>query len=158
MSKPTSKRPASNFPEWVVCRDGISAFFDPPLPSSTFYDLVEKGPIVPMKGIRGRYLLNESLRRMGLREVSAITKSNPKLSIEQVIRFAFCLIDSDVFPEPSWMLEDEAIEMALFDHARVIVEQHAEKVMELVLPNLKLAYLQGVLDAKHLEEKECGLA
>ena len=35
---------------------------------STFHDFVNKGKIIPMKGIRGFYLLNASLSRLGLRE------------------------------------------------------------------------------------------
>ncbi|TAE91736.1 MAG: hypothetical protein EAZ81_05145, partial [Verrucomicrobia bacterium] len=59
----------------------IGRFFSPPLASSTFHNFVNKGKIVPMKGIRGFYLLNDSLRRLGLREV-------PNLPGELVTRTA----------------------------------------------------------------------
>lgn len=69
VSKPSSKVPPSGFPEFAVRREAICKFFDPPMASSTFYDLVDKGIIVPLKEPKGFYRLNESLGRLGLREV-----------------------------------------------------------------------------------------
>ena len=69
MSKASSKNEPSGYPEYAVRAEMIGSYFSPPLASSTFHDFVNKGKIVPMKGVRGFYLLNDSLRRLGLREV-----------------------------------------------------------------------------------------
>ena len=69
MSSSSRKGESTGYPEYAVRAEVIRRFFSPPLASSTFHDLVNKGMITPMKGIRGFYLLNDSLRRLGLREV-----------------------------------------------------------------------------------------
>ena len=69
MSQSSSKSQPTGYPEFGVRRATISSFFSPQLASSTFHDLVKKGRIVPIKGLRGFYRLNDSLRRLGLREV-----------------------------------------------------------------------------------------
>lgn len=61
-----TKTPPTGYPEFGVRWETIGSFFSPPLASSTFYDLVNKGKIVPMKGLRGFYCLNDSLRRLRL--------------------------------------------------------------------------------------------
>jgi hypothetical protein len=53
-------------PEFAVRRVTSSRYFKPSLGNSTFYALVNKGRVVPMKGMRGYYLLNDSLRMLGL--------------------------------------------------------------------------------------------
>ena len=63
MARASSKSSPSGYPEGAVRRETISAYFDPPMARSTFHDFVNKGKIVPVKGIRGFYKLNESLRR-----------------------------------------------------------------------------------------------
>lgn len=62
MSKPSSKSEPTDYPEFGVRRESISRFFSPPMPRSTFHDYVNKGKIIPLKGLRGFYKLNESLR------------------------------------------------------------------------------------------------
>lgn len=57
----------SGLPEYAVRWETNSRFFEPPMPSSTFHDFVNKWRIIPVKGIRGFYQLNESFRRLGLR-------------------------------------------------------------------------------------------
>lgn len=69
MSKTTA---ASTFPEFVVRREMFAAYFHPPLQTSTFHDLVNKGKIVLFKHLRGFYLLNESLKRLGLGQVPSM--------------------------------------------------------------------------------------
>ena len=114
MSKPSSKAPAIGFPEFAVRREAFDRYFDRPLPSSTFFDLVNKGKIVQMKGLRGFYLLNDSLRRLGLREVPALPESR-KRSLEDILRLAFTLIDPDIFPAPPWTIFNEAIDAEVMD-------------------------------------------
>lgn len=82
MSRSPSKKEPTGYPEFAVRAEVIGRFFSPPLASSTFHDFVKKGIIVPMKGIRGFYLLNESLRRLGLREVPSPPSEVSKGSTE----------------------------------------------------------------------------
>src|SRR5690606_36942399 len=96
-------------PEFGVKRKVICRFFSPPLPSSTFHDFVNKGKIIPIKDIRGFYKLNESLKRLGLREVYSLP-TEAKRSLEDVTRLALTLIDPLVFPAPSWLLGVEIME------------------------------------------------
>ncbi|MEI7908512.1 MAG: hypothetical protein WCK77_02645 [Verrucomicrobiota bacterium] len=77
--------------------------------SSTFYDLVNKGKIVPMKGLRGLYCLNDSLRRLGLREVPSLPDVTRR-NAEDLVRLAFTLIDPDIFPVPSWMAREDPLD------------------------------------------------
>ena len=78
MARASSKSASSAFPEFAVRRETISRFFDPPMARSTFHDFVNKGKIVPVKGIRGFYKLNDSLRRLGLREVPNLPQDPSK--------------------------------------------------------------------------------
>jgi len=64
MSKENSKQ--EEFPEFAVKFETIRHFFYPPLPRSTFHDLVNRGRIIPLKGLKGYYLMNETRRRLGL--------------------------------------------------------------------------------------------
>ncbi len=147
MSKPSSKAPATGFPEFAVRREAFDRYFDRPLPSSTFHDLVNKGKIVPMKSLRGFYLLNDSLRRLGLREVPALPESR-KRSNEDVLRLAFTMIDPDIFPAPPWMLFDELVDVQVVDHARLHAEKHQANIENLQSVQEKLAYFAGVLEAQ----------
>ena len=141
-----SAKTRADVPEFAVRRETISQFFEPPLPRSTFHDLKNKGKIIPLKGIRGFYLLNESLRRLGLREVREIPKEPEARSLEDIVRLAFMIIDRDLFPEPSWLLPVEVIDLKDADHARKMADQYREKVASYDSVPLKLAYFQGALD------------
>jgi hypothetical protein len=46
-----------------------------------------------VKGIRGFYKLNESLRRLGLREVPSLPQDPSKRTTEEILRMAFTQID-----------------------------------------------------------------
>lgn len=152
--KNSPAKPQSDFPEFAVRREAIGRYFDPPLPRSTFHDLVNKGKIIPMKGMRGFYLLNESLRRLGLREVRALPAEPESRSLEDIVRLAFTLVDADIFPAPSWLLHVEAIDLKDADHARKLADQSREKVASYDGVLLKLAYFQGVLDWVSMEEAD----
>jgi len=154
MRKATTGQTEDATPEFVVRRESIARFFDPPLAASSFHDLVNRGKIIPMKGMRGYYLLNESLRRMGLPKVLEIPSAVEKRSLEDIARLAFTLIDPRLFPAPSWLLTEEAIRLVEADHARRIAAEHREKVHALENEHLKLAYFQGVLDAQVMVERE----
>jgi hypothetical protein len=147
MSKSTGKNDPTDFPEFAVRAEVICRFFSPPLPSSTFYDFVNKGKIVRLKGIRGFYKLNDSLRRLGLREVPKLPEEIPARTPEEIIRLAFCMMDPEVFEAPSWLLDVEVIDAADLHHAEAIVALHKDALSELSDDRTKRGYLQGVLDA-----------
>lgn len=72
---------SDEYPEFAVRREQFDAFFPPSLPKSTFYDLVNSGQIAPVKGPKGLYRLNESLRRMGMpmvRRLPNVTEKKPR--------------------------------------------------------------------------------
>ena len=146
MSKPSSKTPPTGYPEFAVRRDGFDRYFDKPLPRSTFHDLVKKGIIIPLKVIKGLYKLNDSLRRMGLREVPSLPEPLPKRSAEDIARLALTMIDPVAFPSPSWMLNVEALDLLDVDHARLIAAQNAEYINGLETIELKNAAGAGVID------------
>lgn len=146
MRKSTEKKEPSNHPEFVVNREGFNRFFDKPLPTSTFHDLVNKGKITPFKHIRGMYYLNASLRRLGLKEVAELPKAPPQPSLENIVRFAFTIIDRDLFPEPPWLLFTELIEERVADHALLLANTHRDNVEALDDVRVKMSYFKTALD------------
>lgn len=148
MSKTSPKSASSGFPEFAVGRETISKFFDPPLARSTFYDFVNKGMIVPLKGIRGFFRLNDSLRRLGLREVPHPPREATGPSTEDLVRLAFNLIDPLLFPDPPWILTAEVVNVKDVDHALLLAQVHRENVEALESSVEKLAYFGGVLDCQ----------
>jgi hypothetical protein len=76
-------------------------------------------------GIRGFYLLNASLRRLGLREVPELPQPPSTPSLEDIVRLAFSVLDPDLFPKPSWMLNVDAKDV---DHAIRLVVKHRDTV------------------------------
>ncbi len=149
----SSTNATTGCPEFAVRRETLGGFFDPPLPRSTFHDLVNKGKICPVKGLRGYYRLNDSLRRLGLREVSSLPGSGER-SQEDILRLAFTIIDPVAFPAPSWMLMVEELDLKTVDHARLLADLHRESVEALSSMPLKLAYFGGALDALAMMEAE----
>jgi len=143
----------SDMPEFAVRRDTFNQFFSAPLATSTFHDLVNKGKIIPVDGIRGFYLLNQSLRRIGLKEVSMLPVERSTPSMEDIIRLAFHLIDEELFPAPSWLLHVETISIKDTDHARSFRDRHWEGVASLGDISAKLNYFQGVLDWASMEKE-----
>lgn len=154
MASPSSKTQPGDCPEFAVRRETISSYFHPPLASSTFHDLVNKGKIIPVKGIRGFYKLNDSLRRLGLREVPSLPSEPVKHSMEDILRLAFTLIDPTIFPVPPWLLTEENLEMRDADHARLHAGVHRENIEALGTTEEKLAYFNGILGAQALLEDD----
>jgi hypothetical protein len=152
MRKPSSKNEPTDCPEFAVRRETISRFFSPPLPRSTFHDFVSKGKIIPLKGIRGFYKLNDSLRRLGLREVAKLPEDPPSRTTEDIIRLAFHSIDPEVFPSPSWLMEEAAIDGKHAELAELVFARHAEEMTALGSDREKHHYLQGVLDGHWIKE------
>lgn len=154
MSKTSARNEPTGYPEFAVKYETLRRFFDPPLASSTFHDFVNKGKITPLPGVRGFYKLNDSLRRLGLREVRELPQEIPARTTEDVIRLAFHIIDPGLFPAPTWLSEEEAITGANLNHAELIVAQHSANVAELDHYHLKTHYLQGVINMAVIMEKE----
>lgn len=142
-----TKENLADYPEFPVKREVICSMFTPTLPKSTFYDRVTEGKIIPMKEIPGFYLLNATLHRLGLPLVKQQPVELPTRSLEDIVRLAFTLIDRNLFPAPSWLLDVEAIDLKDADHARRMADQYRDKVQSCDQIELKLAYFAGVLDA-----------
>jgi hypothetical protein len=154
MIRTSTRNEPSGYPEYAVNAEVIRRFFDPPLASSTFYDLVNKGKVTPLPGLRGFYKLNDSLRRLGLREVAKPPQEGPKRSTEDIIRLGFHLIDPGVFTAPTWLLLAEVIDAADYHHAEQVAARHSAQVAELDHDQLKANYLQGVLDITAITEAD----
>jgi hypothetical protein len=109
MAKTSSKAPPAGFPEFAVRREAISRFSDPPMPRSTFHDFVNKGRIVPLKDIRGFYLLNKSLSRLGLREVARLPEDAPARSFD----FTYNLPELGQNADGTILFENENVTVSL---------------------------------------------
>lgn len=107
-----------------------------------------------MKKLRGFYMLNESLRRLGLKEVRELPKPLPVPHLDDIVRLAFSLIDPNLFPAPSWLLHVEAIDPKDADHASRLADEHSDKIKSYEHAEQKLAYFQGVLDWVSLQAAE----
>lgn len=151
---PARKSHAYDGPEFVVSREFFDRYFEKPMPTSTFHDLVNKARILPWPNMRGRFLLNASLHRMGLPTVETLPEEPAKLSLEDTARLAFALIDPGLFPAPSWLLSSDVLDAKDCDHARRLAEQYREKVESYPSPQEKIGYFQGVLDAVYLTEED----
>ena len=141
-------------PEFAVGREVFMHFIEPPIGKTKFHDLVKRGLIVKVKELRGFFRLNESLRRLGLREVASLPKDIPKRSTEEILRLAFTAIDPLTFPQPSWADAAEGLDMNDVDHARLLFNLHREFVEELETPHERLHYFAGVLDHQRIMESE----
>ena len=83
---------------------------------------------------------------MGLKEVAELPKAPPQPSLENITRFAFTMIDRDLFPEPSWLLFTELIEEREADHALLLANSHRDNVEALYDVRVKMSYFHATLD------------
>lgn len=150
MKKPSLRNEPTGYPEFGVRKEDICAFFSPSMPSSTFHDRVNEGIIVPIKSMRGFYKLNDSLRRLGLREVPEVPHKVSSRTTEDIIHLAFHAIDSAVFPAPSWLLDLEVIDGRDADHATLLMERYTNAVAALDSAGEKHSFMRGVLDIDHI--------
>lgn len=97
--------------------------------------------------------LNDSLRRLGLREVPGIPQKVASRTTEDIIRMAFHAMDPDVFPPPAWLLDVAAIDGRDADHATLLIERYAGTLAGLGSDREKHAFLQGVLDVSCMTGK-----
>ncbi len=153
MSKSSARKEPTGYPEFGVKKETICNFFSPPMPSSTFHDRVNEGIIVPIKGMRGFYKLNDSLRRLGLREVPELSQKITQRTTEEIIRLAFHTIDPEVFPPPAWMMAEEAVDGRDADHAILLMERYSDAVAALGTPGEKHSFMQGILDIDYLSQR-----
>jgi hypothetical protein len=101
-----------------------------------------------VKGIRGFYRLNESLKRLGLREVPCLPLEVSKRSVEDILRLALTMIDPVLFPMPPWAVVQEELDLQELDHAKRLAEMHREAIESLESFQEKVAYGAGALDAQ----------
>jgi len=151
-----SKPQAHDGPEFIVTRELFNRYFEKPLPPATFYDKVDEGIILPWSGIKGRYFLNASLRRMGLPPERAL----PVVKIrnrEDLVRLAFSGIDPLLFPPPSWLLDVDVINISDVAKAHLLEDRYRDRVRGYHDHRLQLAYFQGALDAAHLIDASPGM-
>lgn len=156
MSKSSARSDPTGYPEYGVRKEVICGFFTPPMPSSTFHDRVNEGIIVPIKGMRGFYKLNDSLRRLGLREVPEVPQKVATITTEDIVRLAFHAIEPDLFPAPVWLLDVEAIDGRDVDHATLLMGRYAEAVGALATAGEKHSFMQGVLDVDYITRMRLG--
>lgn len=154
MKKSPENSEPTGYPEFGVRKEVICSFFSPPMPSSTFHDRVNEGIVVPIKGMRGFYKLNDSLRRLGLREVPELPGAFVERSSEDMLRLAFNLIDPELFPAPGWFSGDVVLRSAELHHLELILEKHLAVVENYDEDRLKIGYFQGVLDGESLMQTE----
>ncbi len=132
--------------EFAVDRQTITQFFSRPIGRTTFYDLVAKGVILPLKGLRGFYLLNESLVRLGLRPVPALPAKQTR-SRGDLLRWAFWMLDPLLFSRPGWVMnshrqtDDEWI-------SALLAQVHGPRLNALGSVEEKLAYAEGAVQAQ----------
>lgn len=156
MSKPSARNETIGYPEFGVRKETSCNFFSPPMPSITFHDRVNEGVIVPIKGVRGYYKLNDSLRRLGLREVPDAPQKVATTTTEDIIRLAFHAIDPVLFPPPSWLQDAEVIDGRDADHAILLMERYTDDVAALSTAGEKHSFMQGVLDIDYINRKKLG--
>ena len=139
-------------PEFAVDRDTLIGFFHPPIGKSTFHDLVGKGLILQVKGLSGFYRLNESLVRLGLRPVASLPKSKSR-SGEDLLRWAFAMIDPVMLPEPPWVLLASPTEVEK-QAAMLMASVHRPHLEGISSVEEKQAYAAGGLDGQVMLDSE----
>ena len=107
-----------------------------------------------MKGIRGFCRLDESLKRLGLREVPCLPVVVSKRLMEDNLRLALTMVDPEFFPMPSWAAVQEDLDLRELDHAKHLAEMHREVIESLELFEEKAASGAGALDTQAELETE----
>lgn len=105
--------------------------------------MVARGLIRPLKGIRGYYLLNDSLMRLGLRPVTELPARRSR-SRGDMLRWAFWMVDPLHFPCPRWVMEAHRDP----DHEWIVAllaQIHGPHLTALVGAEEKLAYAEDAL-------------
>lgn len=138
---------AEGVSEFAVTMEGIVEFFDPPIAKSTFYDLRKRGKVIPLKGLRGYYCLNESLVRLGMKPVTEISRKVAPTA-EEIGRFALWVIEPELFICPARFMEDfPALLSHEYEKVLEIGRQCEPELAKLDHDRLKIAYGQGMIAA-----------
>jgi hypothetical protein len=134
--------------EFAVRREVLERLFDPPIGRSTFFDLVDRGKIAKVRGLRGYYRLNESLRRLGMPEVEKLPgRDDGPLNDRVLADFALTLCIPEL-PEPSELLTHA------LSGEEVLKVLRLQRTYSFALKGIKtlpdrLAFAQGVRDAAY---------
>jgi hypothetical protein len=168
MPRPRNNDPATDVPEFAVDRETMTRFFAPPIVKSTFHDLVGRGLIVPVKGLRGYYRLNASLERLGLRAVAELPGKDGREREMRLACLALWLAAPDVALKPSILLEDDDLTPEEKSHA-VVLALHflrgmreagldepgaaAAGQVEAGLREKRKAFVEGAIDAFCLKDR-----
>ena len=136
--------------EFAVRREVLERLFDPPIGRSTFFDLVDRGKIAKIRGLRGYYRLNESLRRLGMPEVEKLPGNggdDGPLNDRVLADFALSLCIPEL-PEPSELLAHA------LSGEEVLKILRLQRTYSFALKKIKalperLAFAQGARDAAY---------
>lgn len=141
------------FPDYAVRREKLMGFFDPPVGKTTFHDLVHRGKVVPVDGLKGYYLLNESLVRLGMKPVQDLPRADLP-TIEDLVRLALWLIEPDLFILP-WRFQSALPDLSTTEGRYVVelVVRHAVEIRQLPTDQERIAYGDGVLAATLLDSQ-----
>ena len=140
-------KPAS--PEFAVRREVIQAFFTPPIAKSTFYDLVQRGTIAEVHGLRGYYRLNQSLSRLGMPAVDRLPSGEGKstdLDDRALVDIALSICMPDELPIPSELLSHKLTPGEVLKIAR-LRRAYDKGLSEVHDPVGRIKFAQGVRDA-----------
>ena len=91
------------FPEFAVTREILMQFFKPPIGKTKFFELVNAGAVVQLKGIKGYFRLNESLVRLGLQPVPELPEARD-IGDKEILELALTIAAPDVVDTPAWLL------------------------------------------------------
>ena len=135
--------------DFAVRREAFHHYFEPQIGKSTFYDLVNSGKIAKVKGLRGYYRLNESLRRLGLPAVDQLRRTEES----PVILEGIALVDialSICMPDELLLSSELLIrELTSDEEAKVVqlCQIYDHRLSEIANPAERLRFAQGVRDA-----------
>ena len=130
----------------------IRSLHVPPIGKTKFHELVHEGKVVRAPTGKGRYLLYATCRNLGLEvpaelglEVPAELDAAVGRPRQDVMRWAFSMIDPKIFPTPGWAIGGESFPE--YSRAKLYAQYLEPTVMKLGPAPKKLAFLAGLIDA-----------
>ena len=127
----------------------MQSFFSPPIAKSTFYDLVQRGKIAEVRGVRGYYRLNESLSRLGMPPVERLPQgegASTALNDRALVDIALSICLPDELPIPSELLMHELTAGETLKVARLL-RAYEKGLNDIHDPVGRLKFAEGVRDA-----------
>jgi len=151
---PKTRTLPAEVPEYAVDRETLMAFFRPPVSESTFYKLQKEGYIMPVEAVSGRYRLNLSLTRLGLKPVTELPKTDDESARrDRVVRLGLWLMAPDLIERPPWLLTrdptDAEQSLAVLTALYIV-----PRFTTLATDYERRAFVQGCADAGHLLGRE----